>query len=371
VKKQQAIISLGSNLGNRLEQLQKALILIEKNGITVKTLSSLYETEAWGFKSPPFYNACAQIETTLEPEELLQFFIQVETQLGRLRGSSTQYSPRTIDIDLLFFDQRIAQTSTLTIPHPRLHLRNFVLEPLVEIAPQWRHPLLQKRATELRLQTPDQQKPKKLPFQSWSPPIFNSFPYIVIEGNIGVGKSTLAQKLATTFQSALLLERFAKNPFLEKFYANPKTYALAVEQFFLEDRISQLNEFWESHKGAVVSDYNIQKSLLFANQNLLASEFKVYKNRFDGFCQQLKLPDLMVYLHTDVDVLQAQIKKRGRPYEQGIEKNYLETIERGYQRLVQSDLPYPVLSVSTKELDFEKNEADFQAVLRLIYGVSF
>ncbi len=367
----QVIISLGSNLGNRLELLQKSLILLENEPIAIKLLSSLYETPAWGFESTPFFNACALIETPLKPNELIAIFLGIEEQLGRFRDSTEGYTARPIDLDLLFYEEEIHQSARLTIPHPRLHLRNFVLLPLVEIAPHWKHPVLKKSTVELLSETPDTDQLEQLPFLKWSPPIFDAFPNIAIEGNIGVGKTTLAQKIASEYKLPLLQEAFAKNPYLEKFYADPKTYGLAVEQFFLLDRIKQGQEFWKKNKGKAVSDYTLQKSLIFARQNLNDTNFKAYKTRFEEAYPSQKLPDLMVYLYTDMNTLQAQIKKRGRSFEQGIKKEYLEQIELGYQKLIAKDLPYPVVSINTKGLDFESNRDHYQSLLRLIYRVSF
>ncbi|MDA9572247.1 deoxynucleoside kinase [Flavobacteriaceae bacterium] len=177
--------------------------------------------------------------------------------------------------------------------------------------------------------------------------------------------------MASEYKLPLLQEAFAKNPYLEKFYADPKTYGLAVEQFFLLDRIKQGQEFWKKNKGKAVSDYTIQKSLIFARQNLNDTNFKAYKTRFEEAYPSQKLPDLMVYLYTDMNTLQAQIKKRGRSFEQGIKKEYLEQIELGYQKLIAKDLPYSVVSINTKGLDFESNRDHYQSLLRLIYRVSF
>jgi 2-amino-4-hydroxy-6-hydroxymethyldihydropteridine diphosphokinase len=371
LKIKKAVISLGSNLGNRLELLQKTLVLLEQNNIKVTALSSLYETPAWGFDSEPFYNACVQIETDFSPQELLSLFLEIEEQLGRIRQQSDEYTARQIDLDLLFYENLILNTDELELPHPRLHLRNFVLVPLKEIVPKWQHPVLNLTVTELLGQCSDQDELEKLPFHKWSPHIFDAFPFIIIEGNIGVGKTTLAQKMATLYKLPLLKEAFTKNPYLEKFYTDPETYALDVETYFFKDRINQTQLFWKQNKTKAVSDYSILKSLIFARQNLNSADFKDYQNRFSENLHTQKLPNLMVYLHTDIDILQEQIKKRGRPYEQKIKNQYLEQIEKGYQDIIQSDLPYPVVSISTKNFDFETNEADFQSLLRFIYRASF
>ena len=371
MNKHRAIISLGSNLGNRLELLQKALALVEAHSIKILALSSIYETPAWGFESTPFYNACVQIETHLKPDTLLKTLLQIEVKLGRTRESTKGYEARPIDLDLLFYDNLVLSSDHLVLPHPSLHLRNFVLTPLVEIAPDWRHPVLDQSVSQLLAQSSDQDHFKKIPFQKWTPPIFDLFPYLVVEGNIGVGKTTLAQKIASTYNVPYIQETFAKNPYLEKFYSNPTAYALDVESFFLEDRVQQLQHFWNQNNLRAVSDYNIQKSLLFASQNLSKSDFLIYEKRFKKSKSILKKPDLMVYLHTDIKSLQVQIKKRGRPYEKHIKTAYLENIESGYQKLIALDLPYPVVSIATKNLDFESNETDFQSILRAVFQASF
>ena len=148
-------ISLGSNLGNRLDNLTKALILLEAEDIRVLVISPIYETLPWGFESTFFYNACAELETTMTPEQLLKTLLKVEEKLGRVRNSEDGYSARIIDLDILSFDDLIINSSLLTLPHPRLHLRNFVLVPLSQIAPSWRHPILKKSISALIHESPD------------------------------------------------------------------------------------------------------------------------------------------------------------------------------------------------------------------------
>ena len=151
----QAIISIGSNLGIRLELLQRALTLIEKEGVKIKTLSCIYETPAWGFNGSPFYNACALIETILSPEELLQVFFQIEEKLGRFRELSNGYSARKIDLDLLFYEDHVISSKNLTIPHPRMHLRNFVLLPLFDIEKNWVLPVKKTNIKKLIFSLPN------------------------------------------------------------------------------------------------------------------------------------------------------------------------------------------------------------------------
>lgn len=144
-------LSLGSNLGDRLRLIQEAVAALTVEVGPVTALSSLYETEPWGFSSPHrFLNVALALETTLSPEALLAATQRIECDLGRTHKSvDGRYADRTIDIDLLFVGDTVLDTPALTLPHPRLHLRRFVLEPLCEIAPDLCHPLLQKSVSQL------------------------------------------------------------------------------------------------------------------------------------------------------------------------------------------------------------------------------
>ncbi len=146
-----AYLSLGSNLGDRLRLIQEAVAALTVEAGPVTALSSLYETEPWGFSSPHrFLNVALALETTLSPETLLAVTQRIERDLGRTHKSvDGRYADRTIDIDLLFVGDAVLDTPALTLPHPRLHLRRFVLEPLCEIAPDLCHPLLRKSVSQL------------------------------------------------------------------------------------------------------------------------------------------------------------------------------------------------------------------------------
>lgn len=146
-----AYLSLGSNLGDRLRLIQEAVAALTVEAGPVTALSSLYETEPWGFSSPHrFLNVALALETSLSPETLLAVTQRIERDLGRTHKSvDGRYADRTIDIDLLFVGDAVLDTPALTLPHPRLHLRRFVLEPLCEIAPALLHPLLQKSVSQL------------------------------------------------------------------------------------------------------------------------------------------------------------------------------------------------------------------------------
>ena len=369
--KDQIIISLGSNLGDRMEFLHKALALLEAYPISVKQLSQVYETPAWGFESTPFYNACASLDTTLDPQALLEVFLEIEQQLGRYREPDSGYAARTIDLDLLFYKNEIICTSDLKVPHPKLHQRNFVLKPLSEIAPSFTHPILFQSVEQLVAQSPDPAEVIPLKYNLGLPPILKVFPYIAIEGNIGVGKTTLASLIANYYQVVLHTEAFAENPHLEDFYQNPEAHALQVETYFLNDRFEKDTLFWEKEPEAVIADFCLHKCLVFAAENLSSDEFETYREKFDLEIEQKKKPSLLLFLKASVVHLKKQIQARGRSFEQGIEESYLEQIEAGYRRLLNSNLPFAVLEIDVDRMDFEKDEYAFQKILRAVFRASF
>ncbi len=143
-------LSLGTNLGDRESNLKEAISIIKERVGSVISLSAFYQTAPWGFESPnEFLNAVIKADTQLSPLELLHETQDIEIKLGRLKKSTSTYSDRIIDIDILYYDQICLNTSNLVIPHPLLHQRDFVLAPLLEIAPDWQHPILHKSTAEM------------------------------------------------------------------------------------------------------------------------------------------------------------------------------------------------------------------------------
>src|SRR2546430_2102421 len=154
--------------------------------------------------------------------------------------------------------------------------------------------------------------------------------FIIVEGNIGAGKTTLAHLLSKHFNARLVLEQFADNPFLPKFYENPQQYAFPLELFFMAERFKQLKELIQQQdlfQTVTISDYLFTKCLLFAKINLPDDEFRLYQSLFEIIHQQLVRPDILIYLHSPVNKLQQNIKKRNRPYEQRIPDEYLFNIQ--------------------------------------------
>jgi deoxyadenosine/deoxycytidine kinase len=311
------------------------------------------------------------LHTSKAPQKLLNQLLKVEKKLGRVRNQVAEYQPRPIDIDILAFDEEIVATETLQIPHSMLQKRKFVLQPLLDLDSNWEHPILKKSVAQLLAETEDDSPIDAVhiigsPIEKLG---IQSFNYIAIEGNIGAGKTTLATKLAEDCNAKLILERFADNPFLPKFYKDQSRYAFPLEMSFLADRYQQLSDDlaqFDLFKDFVVADYHIFKSLIFAKVTLQEDEFRLYKTMFDIIYKEMTKPDLYVYLYQNTARLLQNIKKRGRSYEQEISAEYLEKINQGYLDYIKTQTDLNVLIIDVSELDFIKNQADYVFVLEKI-----
>jgi deoxyadenosine/deoxycytidine kinase len=191
------------------------------------------------------------------------------------------------------------------------------------------------------------------------------YQFITIEGNIGAGKTTLAHLLARKLNGRLVLEEFADNPFLPKFYENPKQFAFPLELFFMAERFKQLKEMIHTtdlFKSITISDYLFTKCLLFARVNLPDDEFRLYQRLFDIIHQQLVFPDILIYLHVPVAGLQRNIKKRNRSYEQSIPDEYLFNLQETYTHYIKQH-NIKTLFVDAANADFLGNEQHVQVIL--------
>lgn len=364
-KKTRVFIGLGSNMGDRSATLRKAGALLCLRAGKVLHQSPIYESPSWGYQSQPFYNACLLLETHLPPQNLLDCMQNIEKELGRQPKTRSGYEDRPLDLDLLFYGDLSIASPSLAVPHPQLHLRNFVLQPLVAIAPEYRHPVLQQSLETLLQESPDTAQLKQKYPASWVPQLFDSQKqFFVIEGNIGSGKTTLTQKLAAQFKVPALYENFSDNPHLPAFYENPEAHALEVETHFMEDRIEAYTNFFAKGKPpqGAVADYSFFKSLLFAELNLNSTDYQTYKNNFKAQTASLQAPDVVVYLHRPTTVLLAQIKARGRSYEQGISAEYLEQIAQQYEAFL-AELSCPVVRLDLGAVDFVGEAAVYEQLL--------
>ena len=194
------------------------------------------------------------------------------------------------------------------------------------------------------------------------------YPFISIEGNIGSGKTTLAQLLSDHFNARLILEEFADNPFLPKFYENKEQYAFPLELFFMAERYKQLKELLQTKDlfhSVTISDYMFTKCLLFAKVNLPEEEFLLYQKLFNIINPQLIQPDLLVYLHAPIKKLKENIRKRNRPYEQSIDPEYLYSLQEMYTQYIKQH-NIRTLFIDVTEADFLNNKDQFNQILHAL-----
>ena len=194
--------------------------------------------------------------------------------------------------------------------------------------------------------------------------------YVVIEGNIGAGKTTLAGRIADQFNARLILEHFADNPFLPKFYKEPEKYSFALELSFLASRYKQLQEELvpqDLFKAFTVADYYFMKSLVFAASTLTGDEYNLYRQIFYIIYGSLPKPDLYVYLHLNPDRLVQNIEKRGRNYEKSITKGYLQKIQDSYFSFFKQNPENKYLVIDVNEIDFVENENHYTKIIDTIF----
>ena len=367
----QIVLALGTNSGERLSNLEQCVHLIHQNTATVIAVSPVYETPSWGFESASFYNCILVVHSHKTPQKILKSILKIEREMGRTRSGSEGYEDRIIDIDIISFDHEWVETEQLTIPHPLLAERQFVLQPLAKVLPNWTHPKTRQSVQELIQKCSDNGEYQivgnlSAPLQAIHLEQCN---YIAIEGNIGAGKTTLATKMAEDFNAKTVYERFADNPFLPKFYKDQNRYAFPLEMSFLADRYQQISDDlsqFDLFKDFVVADYHIFKSLIFAKVTLAEDEYRLYKTLFDIIYKEMPKPDLYIYLYQNTERLLQNIRKRGRSYEQEIPADYLEKINNGYLDFIKTQQNLNVLVIDVSELDFVKNQSDYVTILQAI-----
>jgi len=197
----------------------------------------------------------------------------------------------------------------------------------------------------------------------------NRYNFITVEGTIGAGKTSLATMISKEFNAKLILEGFADNPFLPKFYKEADKYAFPLELSFLAERYQQLTDQLSKQdlfKAFTISDYFINKSLIFAQKTLQDDVFGLYSKLFHIINSSLPKPDLLVYLYVTVDRLQRNIKKRGRDYEQNIEDEYLEKIQTGYFDFIRQHQDMRILILDVNDIDFVNNPNDYKKIIQMI-----
>ena len=192
--------------------------------------------------------------------------------------------------------------------------------------------------------------------------------YVVVEGPIGAGKTSLTHKLAERLNADTLLENASDNPFLPRFYQEPKRYALPTQLHFLFDRTRQLRDLAQGDlfRGGTVSDFLIDKDMLFARMNLDDDEFELYQKVYADLAPQAPTPDLVIYLQAPIDALQERVRRRGVDFERGMDSGYLQRLANSYSEFFHRYEAAPLLIVNTSNLNFAESEADFELLVERV-----
>lgn len=394
----QAFIALGSNLGDRVGHLQAAVsALAATRGIEVNAISPVYENAAQtsvpGDEQPPYLNAVVAVSTVLTPRALVDRLLAIELARGRVRSGTNRWAARTLDCDLLVYGEATIDEDGLTVPHPRMAARRFVLRPLSDLAPSLRVPAPVLRSVSGLLEScPDDSTLEptagslRIPGQAvhgqaelWPesqgehPPRENvhlpgELRYIVVEGVIGVGKTTLARELSTRFGASLVLEEFEENPFLARFYEDRPRWAFQTQLAFLASRFRQQQALAKRDlfHDLLVSDYAFDKDRIFARLNLSGDELQLYETMYTIMQPSVPRPDLVVYLQASTECIMERIHRRGRDFEANMDSGYIQALGDAYNAYFFHYSSTPLLIVNANRLDFVRNSADLEELFRQI-----
>jgi len=344
-----AYIGLGSNLGDRKGHINSAVKLLSDNEhIEFIRVSDIIETHPLARREQPKYlNAGAEVRTTLAAEDLHKKLIDIETSLGREKkqgprlAGTKKWCSRIIDLDLLLFGEQVINHTDLIIPHPQMHLRSFVIKGLCQLNNNLVHPVISEPVNVLA---------SRLNGQDF---ILNpDVPQLVsIAGIIGVGKTTLAEKLSDLLNCKCILEAYDKNPYLSRVYAGDKELALDSQLYFLTSRIAQLNPNELTPGQITFADYVFEKELIYARRLLNAEQMTLYEKKYRTFCSQVTSPVLVIYLTDSIQNCLEHIHKRNRPYEQKIELGFLLDLSSDYEQLFAEWKACPVIRLSMSKFN--------------------
>ncbi|MFC1765636.1 2-amino-4-hydroxy-6-hydroxymethyldihydropteridine diphosphokinase [Planctomycetota bacterium] len=335
-------IGVGSNLGDRQRTIKETVARLRQNESgRVLRVSTLRETAPLGDDAqPPYLNGVVEMVTSCTPRVLLSFLQGIESALGR-QQQRQHWAARPIDLDLLLYGDRILHEPELILPHAQLHLRSFVLEPLIELAPDIQHPVLGVTLTELagRLQGGDFCRPA------------GQAGLVSVAGNIGVGKTTLAKRLATALVGQILVEPYDSNPFLPQVYAGKQELALDSQLYFLANRVDQLHSEKLEPDKLFIADYVFDKERIYARQLLDANQLSLYERLYQGVAVHVLPPALVIYLHDSVQRCQLRIQQRNRSYEQEITLKFLTALDQAYEQLFEAWYCSPIIRLDTSTFD--------------------
>ena len=359
----------------------------------VVAVSPLYKTAPIEASGPDFVNAVVAIDTGLEPYGLLLHLLDLELMLGRKRrGGERKNLPRKVDLDLLLLGDLAFCSTPLTLPHPRLHQRAFVLRPLVDLGARprgaaartrGRPPRGGRRPADRAVQAGGvglSGRRGGLPSTSCrrSEPVCCSpdvprpgttrYRHVVVEGPIGAGKTSLARRLAQASGAHLVLEQPDENPFLARFYRDRARYALQTQLFSCSSACSSCATCSSSTCSTAWSsrDFLLDKDALFARLTLADDELKLYDQIHAQLAPQATAPDLVVYLQAAPDTLAERVARRGNASENGITTAYLRALSDSYTRFFHQYDAAPVLVVDTEHLNPIERDDDFKLLTERI-----
>jgi len=340
-----AYIGLGSNVGDRKHNIDTSLEnLASVDGIDLLKRSDFIETEPLGgLEQPGYINSVAEIKTSLGPQSLLKKINEIENKLGRQRDK--KWASRTIDMDILLFGETILNTAELTIPHPQMHLRSFVLSPLCQLNPLLVHPVLEEPVEVLaeRLGGGDYYPDPDVP------------QLVGIAGVIGVGKTTLAERLSNLLGCEIILEPYDTNPYMPEVYAGKRELALDSQLYFLKHRLRQLDRDVLEPGRQYISDYVFDKDPMYAELMLDEKQLAEYRRPYFQNAGKVSRPVLVIYLADTVENCLQRIHRRNRPYEQRIEPQFLQRLSVGYDRLFRDWKRCPVIRILVCDFNLNKS----------------
>ena len=360
-------IGLGSNLDGPAGQVRSAVReLGQLPQVRLRAASGLYRSPPMGgLDQPDYINAVVQVETDLEPEQLLHELQGIERQHGR-EEQHEHWASRTLDLDLLLWGQERFDSKALTLPHPGLHERAFVLAPLQELDADLTVPGQGTVSTLLR-----ECRYARVDRVGACQSLPDSMRLIAVEGPMGVGKTTLCNRLAVDFNGRLMLENYQENPFLKDFFEAPEKTALAAQLHFLTSRACQLRQLNQADlfQQRTFSDYVFEKSDWFSRLSLKGDEYDLWLNVYTHMSAGLPRPDLVIYLQAPVSVLLERIARRGRSFERPVRPEFLEALSalmaehfRNYSGTV--------LTVDTSCANLADSPQDYQSLLSALDGLA-
>lgn len=312
----------------------------QRSNHSVAAMSGLIETQPLGVSGQGLYlNAAVKIKTGMSLLEVYEVNRSIEKQLGRVRNE--HWGPRTVDIDLLLYDDRIFRSPALKIPHPQMHLRSFVLRPMCEIGADVIHPILGKNMAELA---------ERLGGGDYLPD--PAFPQLIsIAGLIGVGKTTLAGGLGRILNCPVIREAYESNPYLPQVCGGRKDLALKSQSYFLETRARQLSRSNLAPGRPAVSDYVFEQDPIFARRTLDSVSLDEYHHQYRRACESVQGPAVVIYLIDTPQNCLDRIRRRNRPFEKGITIETLQWFHRAYEQLFSAWRRCPVIRVNAGECD--------------------